>query len=67
MITKVYLDLEGTIIEDIENPIFLNENIEKISDLVKSANEIMIFSWAICNNNDTLKNIKKSSIVLKIE
>lgn len=59
MVTILYLDLEGTIIDDIDTLMYLNSNIDKILSLVKSANEIIIFSWAVCEYAD-FKKYEKS-------
>lgn len=45
----LFLDIEGTVIEDFDNPAFMNEQIEAFSGLVRTAKELHCFSWAICN------------------
>jgi len=47
----LFLDIEGTLIESIDNPEFLS-TVSKFSHLIESAEEVHCFSWAICNERD---------------
>ena len=53
----IFLDIEGTLIEDFDNPTMLTENKSKVSQLIKDAKEIICFSWAINNSSDLLKRL----------
>ena len=50
----LFLDLEKTIIESVDNPIFLNDNIEKIFNLFQKEkfDKVLIFSFAIHEKED---------------
>lgn len=69
----IFLDLEETIIESMDNPKILFEQIEKIKHFISEDNEIKIFSFAIWEEsdmNETVSNIisnhfGKFSIVFK--
>lgn len=53
----LFLDLEGTIIEDLDNPNFLAINRRLILDKIAESQEVHLFSWAIVNEDD-LKLVK---------
>lgn len=50
----MFLDLEGTIIDSMDNPVFLPENIDSewFTDRIADASEFHLFSWAITSNQD---------------
>jgi hypothetical protein len=51
----LFLDLEGTIIEDLDNPNFLAINRRLILDKIAESREVHLFSWAIVNEDDLNK------------
>ena len=69
----IFLDLEETIIESMDNPKILFDQIEKIKQFISEDDEIKIFSFAIWEEsdmNETVSNIisnhfGKFSIVFK--
>lgn len=50
----LFLDIEGTLIEDFHNPVFLSEHKRMIQNCTsdKITDGIQCFSWAICNENE---------------
>ena len=54
----LYLDIEGTLIADFSNPVFLTENIAGIKDAMEthSFDTVNVFSWAITSVNDLYGN-----------
>lgn len=51
----VYLDIEGTLIEDFSNPIILEKNKQMVNELISDTSQVFGFSWAVCNYNDNCK------------
>lgn len=49
---KIFIDLEGTLIDDWENINFLREKAEWIAHQLSESDEISIFSFAIWNHQD---------------
>lgn len=51
---SLFLDLEGTIIDSMDNPVFLPENIDSewFTGRIADASEFHLFSWAITSNQD---------------
>ncbi len=66
MSTKVFLDLEQTVIDSWDNPLLMN--VEKIRDTLDllSVTEVGIFSFAIWNDEDKV-DFEKRGIKLAIE
>lgn len=78
---EVFLDLEGTLINSIDDPTFKNEVIDSIlfKSLLEQASNVHLFSWAITNQDDEVKykflicavaerlGVKFKSIVLRDE
>lgn len=52
--SAVFLDLEGTIIDSMDNPVFLSEHItrEWFTNILAEADEFHLFSWAITSAED---------------
>lgn len=50
--TLLFLDIEGTIIDDFDGLLFMDSQINAIKSLISNADELFCFSWAICNTND---------------
>jgi len=50
----LFLDIEGTLIEDFSNPVFLSEHKRVIQNCIseKITDGIQCFSWAICNEDE---------------
>jgi len=57
---KLFLDIEGTLIDDLNNPLFLDSNIDKIRRLIPLYDEVSIFSFAIYDSTD--KELYKSTL-----
>lgn len=59
------MDIEGTLIEDFDNPTILHENKEQVSLLARDNENVLCFSWAINNAHDLavrkhiIENIEK--------
>lgn len=50
---SLFLDLEGTLVESMDNPIILDHIREEwFTNLITDANEIYLFSWAITSYAD---------------
>ena len=51
---NLFLDIEETIIESLDNPLFLKDNIVKIKTIIQEVNPSFIgfFSFALFDEND---------------
>lgn len=54
---KLFLDLEGTLIESWHNPTFMSENIKSIKDFIKihSIKDATLFSMAVTNQKECVE------------
>lgn len=59
MSTKLFLDIEGTIINEFADPTYIPENVKKIKELISSGkfSEVFFFSYALHNSEDLFRNM----------
>lgn len=55
----IFLDLEETVIQSIDNPILLHENISKIKSFISSEDKIILFSFALWERKDLTEHLSE--------